>query len=223
MNGLALTILIGQLPKLFGFSADAERPDRRGARVRPRPGRRARRSARRSAIGLLSLALILALGRWLPRVPGVLVAVVVAIAAASVLRPGRPRRLASRRRCRRDSRRSPSPTRSSDLPAAGRRSARDRAGRAHRHDLDRVGVRRPHRPGGRRQRGDDRDRRRERRRGLLPGIPGQHQRLAHRGRRAGRRQDAGHGRGRRRADRADAGARARAAARTCRTRRSPRS
>ena len=35
------------------------------------------------AVGLVSLALILALQRWLPRVPGVLVAVVVAIGAAA--------------------------------------------------------------------------------------------------------------------------------------------
>ena len=83
MNGLALTILIGQLPKLFGFSTDANglineahafihgvaSGETVGAAV---------------AIGLVSLGLILALGRWLPRVPGVLVAVVVAIAATSV-------------------------------------------------------------------------------------------------------------------------------------------
>ena len=83
LNGLALTILIGQLPKLFGFSTEANglinethafihgvaSGETVGAAV---------------AIGLVSLALILALGRWLPRVPGVLVAVVVAIAAASV-------------------------------------------------------------------------------------------------------------------------------------------
>ncbi|HTP21873.1 MAG TPA: sulfate permease [Solirubrobacteraceae bacterium] len=82
MNGLALTILIGQLPKLFGFSTDANgliheahafihgvaAGETVGAAV---------------AIGLVSLAVILALGRWLPRVPGVLVAVVVGIVAAS--------------------------------------------------------------------------------------------------------------------------------------------
>ena len=69
MNGLALTILIGQLPKLFGFSTDANgllneahafvhglgAGDAVGAAV---------------AVGVVSLALILALGRWLPRVPG---------------------------------------------------------------------------------------------------------------------------------------------------------
>jgi MFS superfamily sulfate permease-like transporter len=36
------------------------------------------------AIGLVSLALILAIGRWWPRIPGVLIAVTAAIAAASV-------------------------------------------------------------------------------------------------------------------------------------------
>jgi high affinity sulfate transporter 1 len=82
MNGLALTILVGQLPKLFGFSVDTNgliheihafvhglaSGETVGAAV---------------AIGLVSLGLILALGRWLPRIPGVLVAVVVAILAAS--------------------------------------------------------------------------------------------------------------------------------------------
>src|SRR6266851_223528 len=84
MNGLALTILIGQLPKLFGFSTDANglineaitfvhglaSGEAVGAAV---------------AIGLVSLGLILVLERWLPRVPGVLVAVLVAIAASRVL------------------------------------------------------------------------------------------------------------------------------------------
>ena len=37
------------------------------------------------AIGVVSLALILVLGRWLPKIPGVLVAVVVAIGASSAL------------------------------------------------------------------------------------------------------------------------------------------
>ena len=83
MNGLALTILVGQLPKLFGFSVsgngliDEARKfvdglssgDAVGAAV---------------AIGTFSLALILVLGRWLPRVPGVLVAVVAAIGASSL-------------------------------------------------------------------------------------------------------------------------------------------
>ncbi len=83
MNGLALTILIGQLPKLFGFSVSADglineargfvdglsAGDAVGAAI---------------AIGAFSLLVILVLGRWLPKVPGVLIAVVLAIAATSV-------------------------------------------------------------------------------------------------------------------------------------------
>ena len=40
MNGLALTILVGQLPKLFGFKVEADGPDRRGHRLRQGPGQR---------------------------------------------------------------------------------------------------------------------------------------------------------------------------------------
>ena len=45
MNGLALTILVGQLPKLFGFSVDAD--GLIGETVGVRPGRRGRRRRRR--------------------------------------------------------------------------------------------------------------------------------------------------------------------------------
>jgi high affinity sulfate transporter 1 len=83
MNGLALTILIGQLPKLFGFSTDANGLIHEAhAFVHGVSSGEAVGAA--VAVGALSLAVILALGRWLPRVPGVLVAVVAAIAATSV-------------------------------------------------------------------------------------------------------------------------------------------
>ncbi|HEY2771637.1 MAG TPA: sulfate permease [Solirubrobacteraceae bacterium] len=83
MNGLALTILVGQLPKLFGFSTNANGLIHEvHAFVHGLVSGEALGAA--IAIGLLSLALILVLGRWLPRIPGVLVAVVVAIAAASI-------------------------------------------------------------------------------------------------------------------------------------------
>ena len=82
MNGLALTILIGQLPKLFGFSIDANGLlNEAHAFIHGLASGKTVGAA--VAIGLLSLVLILALGHWLPRVPGVLVAVVIAIAAAS--------------------------------------------------------------------------------------------------------------------------------------------
>jgi high affinity sulfate transporter 1 len=83
MNGLALTILIGQLPKLFGFSTDAN-----GLIAEARAFVHGLSSGEAVgaavAIGLFSLALIVVLERWLPRVPAVLVAVVAAIAASSI-------------------------------------------------------------------------------------------------------------------------------------------
>src|SRR5437764_4130577 len=83
MNGLALTILIGQLPRLFGFSTDANGLIHE---VRAFFDGLASGNAVPAAvaIGLLSLALILALGRWRPRAPGVLIAVVGAVGAAGV-------------------------------------------------------------------------------------------------------------------------------------------
>jgi len=83
MNGLALTILVGQLPKLFGFSTDANGLiNEAHAFIHGVSNGEAIGAA--VAVGVLSLAVILALGHWLPRVPGVLVAVVLAIAATSL-------------------------------------------------------------------------------------------------------------------------------------------
>ncbi len=83
MNGLALTILVGQLPKLFGFKVDADgflgevtgfiKGLAHGEAV-----------AAAAAVGIAGIALILVLQRWLPKVPAVLVMVVLAIGAASV-------------------------------------------------------------------------------------------------------------------------------------------
>ena len=83
MNGLALTILIGQLPKLFGFSVEANGliNEARGFVNGLSSGEAVGAAV---AIGLFSLALILALSRWLPRIPGVLVAVVAAISASAI-------------------------------------------------------------------------------------------------------------------------------------------
>ncbi|HKP89236.1 MAG TPA: sulfate permease [Thermoleophilaceae bacterium] len=83
MNGLALTILIGQLPKLFGFSVDGDGliDELRGFVDGVASGDTV---AAALAVGALSLALMLALGKWLPRIPGVLIAVVVAIVGTSL-------------------------------------------------------------------------------------------------------------------------------------------
>jgi high affinity sulfate transporter 1 len=81
MNGLALTILIGQLPKLFGFSVDADGLIAEAAGfVKGVAAGEAVGAA--VAIGLLGLVLILVLQRWLPKIPAVLIGVVVSILAA---------------------------------------------------------------------------------------------------------------------------------------------
>jgi MFS superfamily sulfate permease-like transporter len=80
MNGLALTIVIGQLPKLFGFSVDADGLiEETGAFVAGLTNGRTVPAA--LLVGVGSLVLILGFQRLLPRVPGVLVAVVLAIVA----------------------------------------------------------------------------------------------------------------------------------------------
>jgi len=83
MNGLALTILVGQLPKLFGFKVDASgflgeltgfvKGLAHGEAV-----------AAAAAVGIAGIVLILVLQRWLPKFPAVLIMVVLAIAAATV-------------------------------------------------------------------------------------------------------------------------------------------
>ena len=83
LNGLALTILVGQLPKLFGFKVEGDdliaeftgfvKGLAHGEAV-----------AAAAAVGIAGIAVILVLQRWLPKVPAVLVMVVLAIAATSV-------------------------------------------------------------------------------------------------------------------------------------------
>jgi high affinity sulfate transporter 1 len=83
MNGLALTILVGQLPKLFGFKVEADgligeiagfaKGLANGDVV-----------AAAAAVGIAGIAVILVLGRWLPKLPAVLIMVVLAIASTSV-------------------------------------------------------------------------------------------------------------------------------------------
>jgi len=83
MNGLAVTIVIGQLPKLFGFSVDGDGLiDETAEFVRGVADGKTVPMA--LLIGVLSLALILVFQRLLPRVPGVLVAVVLAILAVNL-------------------------------------------------------------------------------------------------------------------------------------------
>jgi hypothetical protein len=83
MNGLALTVLIGQLPKLFGFSVDGD-----GLIAEPTGFVRGLAAgdavAAAATVGLAGLLLIMGLRRWLPKAPGVLAAVVASILAVSL-------------------------------------------------------------------------------------------------------------------------------------------
>jgi len=83
LNGLALTILVGQLPKLFGFKVNAEGLIGEFTEfVRGLANGEAVPAA--AAVGIAGIVLILVLQRWLPKVPAVLIMVVLAIAATSV-------------------------------------------------------------------------------------------------------------------------------------------
>jgi high affinity sulfate transporter 1 len=82
MNGLALTILVGQLPKLFGFSTDANGLlGEVHAFVHGLASGHAVAAA--FLVGVVSLGLILGFAHWLPRAPGVLIAVIVSIGAVA--------------------------------------------------------------------------------------------------------------------------------------------
>ncbi len=84
MNGLALTIVVGQLPKLFGFSVDADGliGEAQGF-ITGLADQLFNTTA--ALIGVLSLAGILLLHRLLPKIPSVLVVVVLAALAVNLL------------------------------------------------------------------------------------------------------------------------------------------
>ena len=84
MNGLALTIIVGQLPKLLGFSVDA---DGLVAEARAFVSGLAQGDANTTAavVGVASLAGILLLNRLLPKLPSVLIVVVLAAVAVNAL------------------------------------------------------------------------------------------------------------------------------------------
>ena len=160
MNGLALTILIGQLPKLFGFKVEADGLIREIAGFASGLAKGDAVPAA-AAVGIAGIVLILVLQRWLPKVPAVLIAWCLrsrrrtvfsladhGVSLVGVLPKGFPPFTI------------PS-VRLSDLGPAVRRGTGDRPGLPRRHDLHRLGIRGPQRAGGPRQRRDDRHRRRE--------------------------------------------------------------
>jgi high affinity sulfate transporter 1 len=83
MNGLALTIFVGQLPKLFGFSIDSDNliGDIKGFVTGMADGEAVAAAA---TVGIAGIVLVLVLQQWMPKVPAVLVMVVLSIAAAVV-------------------------------------------------------------------------------------------------------------------------------------------
>src|SRR6201994_4173293 len=85
LNGLALTILIGQLPKLFGFKVE---PDSFIGEITGfvKGLANGEAVAAAAAVGIAGIVVILVLQRWLPKVPAVLIMVVLAIASTTVFR-----------------------------------------------------------------------------------------------------------------------------------------
>jgi high affinity sulfate transporter 1 len=81
MNGIALTVLLSQVPKLFGFSIDAEGPLRQAWAI-VKQVLAGHTNVVVFTIGAISLALILLLRRT-PRIPGILIAVVGATVAVA--------------------------------------------------------------------------------------------------------------------------------------------
>jgi len=83
MNGIALTVLISQLPKLFGFKIDSAGPLRDSVRI-VQGLLEGKANGAAFAIGAGTLATILLLKRW-KRIPGLLIAVVAATAVVGAL------------------------------------------------------------------------------------------------------------------------------------------
>ena len=83
LNGIALTVLVGQLPKVFGFGVEGDSflEEARGLLAGIADGRTNRMAC---LVGFGCLALILASRRLAPRVPGVLGAVVLSTLAAAL-------------------------------------------------------------------------------------------------------------------------------------------
>ena len=81
LAGLAVTIIVGQLPKLFGYSVDA---DTFLQEVRAIVMELGQTNPWTLLVGLLTLGIILGLRRWAPRAPGILFAVLAAIIVTSL-------------------------------------------------------------------------------------------------------------------------------------------
>jgi high affinity sulfate transporter 1 len=83
MNGIALTVLLSQIPKLFGFSVQAKGPLRQAVEI-VHDVLQGHTNLAALAIGAGTLAVILVLKRY-PRAPGILIAVAAATVIVGVL------------------------------------------------------------------------------------------------------------------------------------------
>ena len=83
LNGIALTVLAGQVPKIFGFSVPSGSFSEEVAGIVRGIGN-GRTNWTAFAVGTASLALILLFRRFAPRIPGVLVAVVGATVVSAL-------------------------------------------------------------------------------------------------------------------------------------------
>ncbi len=81
LAGLAITIFVGQLPKLFGFSTEA---DSFLGEITAFLQNLDQTNIYALVVGLLCLGIILGLKRWKPTWPGILIAVLAAIAITTI-------------------------------------------------------------------------------------------------------------------------------------------
>lgn len=84
LNAIALIVVVGQLPKLLGFSVDASGLIREIGEI-GQSVIRGEIDPVAAAMGIGSLAVIIGFRIWLPRIPGVLVAVIGAIILSAAL------------------------------------------------------------------------------------------------------------------------------------------
>ena len=82
MNGIALTILLNQIPKLLGFSVNANGPLRQAWGIAKKIVT-GNTNVVALAIGASTLVIILLLKRW-PRIPGILIAVLASTFAVAI-------------------------------------------------------------------------------------------------------------------------------------------
>ena len=140
MNGLAVTIVVGQLPKLLGFSVDADGliAETKGFVVGMANGDA---NATAAAIGVSALVGILLLNRLLPKLPSVLIVVVHQCPGREPARPAVKGRGHDRCSATGIPAVHPAAGHPQRRTPAAHRSLRDRHRRACGHDVDRLVLR----------------------------------------------------------------------------------